>query len=136
VGQFNMWPFNNKQPEKTPEKKKKVVWHEENWDLGITLVRIVLEDGTVLHKEFCGEYNSSYADSISVHLYSVGTLLGGPNYSKDVAFQFMQTLKNCNFGLCDREDTAKVYYSNPNRAEIIETRKDIKTIQVPYVGEE
>jgi hypothetical protein len=131
-----MWPFNNKQPEKPPEKKKKVVWREESWDLGITLVRIVLEDGTVLHKEFCGQFNSSSAGLIYVHLYSVGTPLGGPNYSKDVALQFMQTLKNHNFGLYDREDTGKVYYSNPNRAEILETRKDIKTIQVPYVGEE
>jgi hypothetical protein len=43
---LNMWPFNN--------KKIKLETRMEKFEVGKTLVRIDLEDGTILHKEVVG----------------------------------------------------------------------------------
>jgi hypothetical protein len=115
--------------------KKTIDYKKESMNLCKTLVRIDLEDGTVLHKEIKGSY---YQMAIDNRGYSYDSSIGHSitTTSLEKAIQYtVFNLGNTKEGLCNLEDKSKFYYSKPLKAEIVSTEDYFEDVQVAFIKE-
>lgn len=129
-----MWPFKKKL------KAKKTTSKLEKFNVGKTLVRIELEDGTILHKEIKGKIYQNNECKYKPNVdgsYTSFIFLVRPPYidnSLSVATSFMGSLSSLHY-FYDREDKSKMYYSKPKKSEVLSTEDFIIEYNVTYIVE-
>lgn len=108
----------------------------ENMNFGKTLIRIDLEDGTILHNEVVGRWDA-LVDYINYHTHEPCIHWQKLISSEDVAKEYiLHYLPNNTNGLFDRNDQSKAYYSKPLKAEIVSIQDYFQDIEVAYIEEE
>lgn len=113
--------FKEKPKSKTKRTVSFIVYKKTKFKVGKSLLRIDLEDGTILHKEIIGTVEQSINQDYRYPYVSE------PFVTDSVqACNFYRGYEIKEVPLYDREDKTKGYYSKPSTSEIISTDPDFE----------
>jgi len=122
--------FKKKVVSKVPKKTVVRKYRDIQVDVGISRIRIELEDGSIIHKNIEGHVGQ-FCSSREVETICKVSITS----SVTEAGSWMSSLSNYGYALFDQDNDKVAYYSKPKKAEIIETKSHMVNFSETYLVE-